>query len=279
MQNIKRTVALLFIALFIAGCTTKFLYRNIDWLATTYIDDFVSLSSEQERMVELSIERLSEWHKVSELPEYIAHLEELKQVDYSVVDVDWVTNEQERMRLYSNKLVNKAAPSIYALITQLDDKQVAELLDNLQQKHQDYLEEHDDKSEQEIRQVYLEKMEEGLEKWVGSLTKEQKALMTDWSQQVMVTYQARISQNVRMHQEFSTLLAKRDNPNYFQLTLTKMLNQPESYYTQELDALIKHNRPLGRQLVADTLNSLTPKQRKHLIGELDSWQQIAKDLQ
>jgi len=65
------------LVLLLSGCSTKFVYKNLDWLVYWYVDDFVELSDEQERMVDVKLATWLEWHKNTEIPKYVAHLNEL----------------------------------------------------------------------------------------------------------------------------------------------------------------------------------------------------------
>nr|WP_257713444.1 hypothetical protein [Vibrio neptunius] len=35
----------------LTGCSTKFVYNNMDWLLVEYLEDFVELNDEQEELV------------------------------------------------------------------------------------------------------------------------------------------------------------------------------------------------------------------------------------
>lgn len=277
MKSLRNCVVLL-LSFVILGCSTKFLYRNIDWFVMTYIEDYVSLNDEQERLAEFSIKQLASWHKEYELPKYIAYMDELSAKPLADIDATWVKLQSDRMRSYSRSIGKQAGPSLYALLMQLSDKQVVELLDNVAEKHQEYAEKYTTSEESEIREIYQERMEDALERWVGDITDKQKMQIVEWSQSVEITAQDRIAQNQKMFVEFETLFAKREDSSYFQATYDRLLNDPESFYTPSLSQKMERNRPLTFQFIAELSQGLTDKQYQHLLAELQEWREIAVDL-
>ncbi len=277
MKPFQKCIVLL-LSFAILGCTTKFLYRNIDWFIMTYIDDYVSLNNQQERLVELSIRQLASWHKVHELPRYIAYIDQLSAKPLADVDAAWVKQQSDKMRSFSRAIGKQAGPSLYALLMQLNEKQVAELLENVAGKHHEYEEKYTTSEESEIREIYQERMEDAFERWVGSITNKQKAQIIGWSQSVEITAQDRIAQNKKMFVEFENLFAKREDSRYFQATYDRLLNDPESFYTQSLKQKMERNRPLTYQFIAELSQELTDKQYQHLLAELQEWREIAVDL-
>lgn len=278
MKQFRIWVVLL-LSLIIFGCTTKFLYRNVDWIVMSYLDDYVSLTHEQERLAENSIKRLSQWHRDNELPVYVAHIDELMQKTMAEVTPSWVQSQAERLRSYSRRIGHKSGPQLYALLMQLNERQVNQLLENVAEKHQEFAHKFANTEESEIRELYQERMEKALNKWLGSLANEQHALMIEWSLAVEITAQDRIEQNQKMLLEFQTLFAKRDDPSYFQSTLSRLLNQPESFYTESLKQKMARNRPLTYRFIAQLAAQVTDKQYQHLQKELVYWRQIGIDLQ
>ena len=65
---------LIAIIIFLGGCSTKFTYNNLDWLIHWYIDDYVSLSDNQEALFDKYFADWQSWHRSQELGKYIEHL-------------------------------------------------------------------------------------------------------------------------------------------------------------------------------------------------------------
>lgn len=273
----KRLLPVVF-AFGLIGCTTKFVYSNLDWIVLEYIDDYVSLNSEQEDVIELSLQQLSEWHKTQELPAYIEHLNELESMDPETVDAAYVFMHTEKFRQHARRVIAKASPNLYALVSQLDQKQVDELLENTAKEHEEYREKYKDMDEAEIREVYQERMEDNLDTWLGSLSSKQKAIIKSWSEDVKITNFDWADHNDKMYIEMETLFNRRDEVQYFQSMFIRILDDPDSFYTDSLKAKLEHNRQLASDKIAQVINLMDNKQLAHYKEEIADWREIAQDL-
>ncbi len=70
---------LIALVLVMTGCSTKFTYNNLTWLAYWYLDDYVELTSEQKKVIDQKLYDWQLWHRYQELPKYQAHLKQLQQ--------------------------------------------------------------------------------------------------------------------------------------------------------------------------------------------------------
>ncbi|MBD1557709.1 hypothetical protein HC752_12275 [Vibrio sp. S9_S30] len=260
------------------GCTTKLVYSNIDWIVMEYVDDYVSLNSEQEEVIKLSVQQLSEWHKTQELPTYIEHLDELASMDPKAVDAAYVFKHAEKLRQHAKRVIAKASPNLYALVSQLNQKQIDELLKNTAKNNEEYREKYEDMSESEIREVYQERMEDNLDRWLGTLSKEQKAIIKSWSEKVKITNVDWAAHNDKMYKEIETLLNRRDEVQYFQSTFIRLLDDPDSFYTDSLKQKLAHNRQLSSEQIARVINLMDNKQLAYFKEEIADWRDIAQDL-
>ncbi|GMQ48855.1 DUF6279 family lipoprotein [Vibrio sp. 10N] len=268
-------VGLLFV---ITGCTTKFLYSNLDWLLVEYIDDYVTLNDGQENILSERIMVLGRWHKENELPQYIKQLEAIRTKDPKQVDSDYVLAQMDEVRAHTKRLVEQVTPDLYALTQQMSDAQVKELIENFEEKNREFVKKYQDMNDDDVRGIYQERIEENFDRWFGTVTEEQKALAKEWASNMQVTVfdwqQHRRQMNYFMRQ----LLNRRNDLAYYQPEFQKFLNDSDSYYPPELQAKLDHNRQLAGKYVALAVNSVNAKQQAHLISEIDEWRSIAEDL-
>lgn len=273
----KRLFPLVF-AFGLFGCTTKLIYSNLDWIVIDHIEDYVSLTSDQEDIIELSVQKLSDWHRTEELPRYIEHLNELEKMNPETVDADYIHAQIEKFRQHAERIITKASPNIYALVSQLDQEQIDELMENTAKENKEFREENNDKTEEERRETYQERMEENLEDWIGKLTKEQKAIIKDWSQDIKITYFDWAKHDEVMFDQLNTLFKRRDEASYFQSTFFRIFDDPESFYTEELKQKLEFNRQLASERIAKVINLMNDKQKAHFKEEVNDWRSIAQDL-
>ncbi|AYV24669.1 DUF6279 family lipoprotein [Vibrio mediterranei] len=269
----------LFVSLLIVtGCTTKFLYSNLDWFIVDYIDDYVTLEDGQEEILTERILVLGDWHKSNELPRYLQQLTDIRNKDPKTVDAEYVSLQMEQVRQHTKRLVAQITPDLYALTQQMTDKQVKELLDNLEQKDEKFIKKYQGLQDEDVRLIYQQRIEENLERWFGPLTEQQKTLASRWANEMDVTVFDWQAHRQQMQHFMRQLLNRRSDLGYFQPEFQRLLNDSDSFYSEKLKLKIANNRLVAEKYIALALNSVTEKQHQHLIEEIDGWRDIASDL-
>ncbi|MGX9522080.1 DUF6279 family lipoprotein [Vibrio mediterranei] len=269
----------LFVSLLIVtGCTTKFLYSNLDWFIVDYIDDYVTLEDGQEEILTERILVLGDWHKSNELPRYLQQLTDIRNKDPKTVDAEYVSLQMEQVRQHTKRLVAQITPDLYALTQQMTDKQVKELLENLEQKDEKFIKKYQGLQDEDVRLIYQQRIEENLERWFGPLTEQQKTLASRWANEMDVTVFDWQAHRQQMQHFMRQLLNRRSDLGYFQPEFQRLLNDSESFYSEKLKLKIANNRLVAEKYIALALNSVTEKQHQHLIEEIDGWRDIASDL-
>ncbi|MDN3611881.1 DUF6279 family lipoprotein [Vibrio ostreicida] len=270
---------MLVLAVVLTGCSTKFVYNNIDWLLVDYLDNFVELNDEQEDWVSKKIDRLSEWHRREEVPNYIEHLDQLIALDpkrFSEADLDV---QRQLFQQHTQRLVKQVAPAVLTFVGELSDEQAEELMDNIRVRHTRYKNKYQPLSDKQIRQKYLEKIHDNVDDWFGYLTPEQDALIDQWSAELSVTAYDWIDYQTDMRIEIKDLLNHRMQRGYLQSHLQSLLFNPASFYSPELEQKIDHNQSVANQYIVKMINSVSDKQTKHYREKLEDWKTIAQDIQ
>ncbi|WP_394143120.1 DUF6279 family lipoprotein [Vibrio atypicus] len=275
----KRWIIFAAIGALLSGCSTKFVYNNMDWLLIEYLEDYVELNDEQEALVTDKIMLLSEWHRKEEIPNYIEHLDELIALDLRAFTIEDLERQESKFQSHSDRLIQRVAPELFELAQQLTDSQVEELMNNIRVRHTKYKKKHQTLSERESRRNYAEKIAENVDDWLGSVTKEQKQLIKLWSQELSVTSLDWIQHQTKMRVEMNSLLMKRFDIARFEPHFEQLMFDPTSYYAPQLEQKIDHNRKVANQYLVQMINSATDKQTEHYREELQDWKSIALDIQ
>lgn len=275
-----RKLALLFgVWMSLVGCSSKFVYNNMDWLLLEYLDDYVELSGEQEEIVSQKVALLSEWHRREEIPSYIEHIDELLAIEPSTFTLEQLEQQQYKLQQHSQRLVSRVAPELYSIARELSDNQVEQLMDSIRVRHTKYKKKYQPLSEAEVKQRYRQRIEENLETWIGSLTEQQQSLLDDWVDALYVTSSDWIEHQTKMRIEMNTLLTNRLDINKFQPEFNKLLFEPNSFYAPELEYKIDHNKHIANQFLVKVINSMTAKQTQFYREELQDWKALAIDIQ
>ncbi|CAK2508871.1 DUF6279 family lipoprotein [Vibrio crassostreae] len=262
-----------------AGCGTKFAYNNISWFAVSYIEDFVSLSNSQESELEARLDSLQAWHKETQLPLYISQLEAIQSITRPDMNSAFIVDQSEQIKNHIRAIVNKFAPDVYALSMQLSPKQDSEFLKNFREKQQDYYEERLSLNDEDSRERYRNRIEERLERWLGSVSKQQKQIIYTWSQEWVNTNASWREYQNNTYQDLTILMEKKSDLHIAQPIIMNLLLNNEAYYPDELESKLNKNMQTSAKFLVDIAATSSDKQWSYFMNELDSLKSTLVTLQ
>lgn len=265
--------------LLLVGCGTKFVYNNMDWLLIEYLEDYVDLNSDQESLIEQRVALLSEWHRSEEIPNYVEHLDELMTLDLKNLTAAQLNAQEEKLRAHTDRIVKRVAPDFAQLIHKLSDEQVDELMDNIRVRHSKYKAKYSQLNEEEVRQVYAERIAESMENWLGRLTKDQERLVEQWSNDLQITTSDWSDHQTNLRIRISQLLNQRSDLNATEREMNTLLVDSESLYSPMLRSKIEHNRDVATRYIVEIATQASDKQIEHYRKELSDWKEIALAIQ
>lgn len=265
--------------LLLVGCGTKFVYNNMDWLLIEYLEDYVDLNSDQESLIEQRVALLSEWHRSEEIPNYVEHLDELMTLDLKNLTAAQLNAQEEKLRAHTDRIVKRVAPDLAQLIHKLSDEQVDELMDNIRVRHSKYKAKYSQLNEEEVRQVYAERIAESMENWLGRLTKDQERLVEQWSNDLQITTSDWSDHQTNLRIRISQLLNQRSDLNATERDMNTLLVESESLYSPMLRSKIEHNRDVATRYIVEIATQASDKQIEHYRKELSDWKEIALAIQ
>lgn len=265
--------------LLLVGCGTKFVYNNMDWLLIEYLEDYVDLNSDQESLIEQRVALLSEWHRSEEIPNYVEHLDELMTLDLKNLTAAQLNAQEEKLRAHTDRIVKRVAPDLAQLIHKLSDEQVDELMDNIRVRHSKYKAKYSQLNEEEVRQVYAERIAESMENWLGRLTKDQERLVEQWSNDLQITTSDWSDHQTNLRIRISQLLNQRSDLNATEREMNTLLVESESLYSPMLRSKIEHNRDVATRYIVEIATQASDKQIEHYRKELSDWKEIALAIQ
>ncbi len=183
----RKWISILLMVCLLAGCGAKFVYYNMDWFITDYLEDYVTLTDKQEILVKQQINQLSQWHQSEELANYITQFDELLKMNPKTLTLEQLQKHREWIYSHYQSLLTHIFPSIYSLATDLSDEQVNEFMRGIAERHQKYADKYENLGESEIRERYQERITERMEQWLGELTKEQLLFVNLWANELQIT--------------------------------------------------------------------------------------------
>ncbi len=268
----KKIIVLLTVFL-ITGCSTKFAYKNLDWLIHWYVDDYVELNDAQEQKFDQYIAQWQQWHIESELPKYQAHLEELAQdirtQNISIARMDY---HQEKARQHWYRFREHIAPGVVEMAKTLDEEQITYFFAALEKENVED-EERDAKrakrSDEERKERWIERNEDNIENWLGKLNAEQKSLIENTYGNFQSTSQYWVTYKRDYQRAMRAVFASPDRGEAFTQAMIELINNPESYRSQEMLDASAHNERETKLYLFTMFGLSSEKQREHLVDEIN----------
>ena len=78
-RRLKSIGAILILAgLIFSACSLRLTYNYLDWIIPWYVDEYVSLTDDQENLFDRATVELLDWHRYAELPKYTEFIISIK---------------------------------------------------------------------------------------------------------------------------------------------------------------------------------------------------------
>ena len=269
------SIVLLCIIFFMTACSMRIMYNRLDWIIPIYLDEYVSLSDQQENFFDPMINRFLEWHRSKELPRYMHYVDSLREAQTESMSREQVLVFFDEAEGLWKVTLQQAMPSLFELAAALNDTQILEINDALRNKIRKLKKKYGSKNQTDRRAVAANKMTDTMQDLVGELTEEQAELIRLWSRTKKDTTDDWLSFRDNWRRQFIELLNHRqDVHSYDELRL--FLLQPEKIYNTAHRQAVRENRQYLAQLIAELSATLIPDQRAHLQQKLS---EIIYDLQ
>lgn len=254
------------------GCSnTRMGYNFMDWWASWQIRKYVSLDRPQRQLFSAQFDELHDWHRETQLPRYIAFMEQsliLLDREEKLTEADMQALLDEVQEMWTTVMERSLTPTSKFLAT-LSNAQVNELLENIKEQQQEWLEDDDDRTP-------AERLEEQAERWLGKVTDNQRELIAEWEKGFKSNTEHRRYSQVRWLEEFEHVLAQREDDQALESGVRRLLVDDDWQYNEAHLETMEHNRKRSVALMVNILNQRTEAQEAHL---RDMVQGYASDFQ
>lgn len=245
----------------------RLLYNRLDWIIPIYIDEYVSLTGQQEDFFNPLIDRVLGWHRAEELPRYIQLLDALKSAQKQPMSRDQVLDFFAEAEGLWGDLLQRILPALGELTSTLQEGQIQEVDDGLQKKIRKLQRKYGQKNQTERRAMIAGKVSDTMQDLLGEVTEQQAELISAWSRTKNDTTKDWLAFRDTWRRTFIELLQHRQGV-YYPDQLRLFLLQPEKLYSAAHEQAIRENRRLLAQLIADLSATLAPDQQNHLQQKL-----------
>ena len=264
---------ILILTLLLSACSSARLsYGFLDTWLQWRIDDYVSLSAEQQTFANQQLKEFHRWHRQTQLEEYSDFIERtvvlIRQENISTEELDTHLNQVTALWDAS---IEYLLPFSVALLQQLDESQKEDLLNNIKTQQAKERDENSQLSIEQQQQERLDKTEKRFKQWLGSINTAQQNILSEWARSIQVMANARDQRQLVWNQRFNELLVKSDND--FDIKAARLLFMdaeqlwPKSY-TERFD----QNKTLLLNMIVDVHQQMDSTQKQFLIRRLQNYQ-------
>lgn len=226
----------------LGGCSMLRLgYGQLDTIAVWTADEYFDLEPQQRHEFNTRFERLHEWHRYEQLPEYAAFLAEAKarlRRKLTREDVNWFA---QGLKARYRTIVRRGAPDAAALLATITSEQLDALQRRFDKDNRRFVREYRlEAGPEERKRARARRALSQVRDWTGSLSYEQEQRVIAMANELPLIDHLRLEDRVRRQREFLELMKLRANRDAFVQRLTEWLlnwervRAPE--YERALDA-------------------------------------------
>lgn len=268
----KRTIQLLFtlgLVMMLSSCSTRFFYNQLDWLMPWYLDDYVSIESHQEPHFDKSVDNFLTWHRYQQLPAYSKFLGRLKEVA-DKPSADQLNQPLLQADEFINTLYQQFGSEFSPLVSILSEPQKQLLIENIREKNEEYAENFIVIGEAAARKKGEEKIQEIIEDWLGSLTKQQLNRIKQFSQSTQWMSPGLLQARQKWVDELEKAL---QNQTLTEQQIAPFFDNRRLFWSDSLQQQYQINSELLAGFILDMLLSMDSSQKSHLLERLSDYQQ------
>ncbi len=248
-------------------------YGQLDTFAAWNANDYFDLNVDQRQEFSRRFDRLHEWHRHEQLPDYAAFLaatqERLKK-GLTREDVLWV---MEGVKARYRTLVRHGADDAAAMLMTVTPAQVETLKRRWEKDNQRFVREYRLKDgPRERHEASMKRLYSRIDDWTGSLSPEQERRIDALVGDAPFIHQLRYEDRQRRQREFLQLLANRgSDTRAFAERLRGFLSNWEEGRNPEYDRVYKNWEQRQADLYVAVEKMLTPQQRALALHRLQSY--------
>ena len=260
----------LLLILILTGCSTKTSYYFLDWIIEWKVEEYVSLNSQQSAQLEKALDDFLYWHRSNELIQYSHQLQHISnQLKQDTLTPNRWVEEVNQAKVHGYRAFKTLLPSIIPIIASFSDKQVMELLDNIEQDQLDLKAKYIDKSKQEVLNDAHERVQKAFKKWLGRLSQAQKKAIHEFNLHTVSTFPQWQAYRQVWLEEFALALMKRNDQAYLSARLTALVTESNQFKSEQYQKDLTKNLTAFGALLIKVHGLSSVKQKKRFNKKLD----------
>ena len=267
------------VLLVVAGCSTRFLYNQLDSFIVWKVDDYVPLTSPQKAELKLQVSDQLEASRQDDLPRLAALLDEFaEEVESGAVTQASLDEGFVQMIALIDEFMLGIVPVAEWLLLDLSEEQVAEMFENFEELNQEMYEDYSGETAEERRENRNASAIKAAQRFTGRLTGEQKQLITDSLASMEDASEQWIEYQREWQRRFRDLVENPPPSAEFRQELTQLLVYPRSFHSAEYRAIVDSNRQIANVMMAELITGLSDRQRARAVDKLRGYSDLLKKL-
>lgn len=260
---------LVFILFSVSSCSSKLIYNNLDWISYWYIDDFVTLTDQQEIEFDPALEQFLEWHREAELQKYITQIKLIQQDINNGLNKRDIAGHLKAFKGFWQNILIQLEPGLVMLSTSLSEEQIEEFLNITEQRNLDEIKEHNALTAQQRLDERFDKIENRVESFVGNLSVSQHQLIKNANENLLSTFDEWITFRRAWANSIRAAFTLRNDKPALEKAISHLILQADTLRSQQFWTKIEHNQALWIATLEELAASLSQKQLKKLNNKLD----------
>jgi len=253
---------------FLAGCTTSFTYNQLDWLIPWYVDGYVDLTRDQKKTLRDELEPFLAWHRNEELESYIEILDDIEAGIAAPLTAAHVLTWIEEIVAAAERTELTMLYVGLQFGGTLSDAQIQEFVDSLWERQREYEEEFLRRTEEEYVSDNYDNLKDFLSKFTGRLSAAQKDLLREATTKLCRFDRPWLADSEDWLLELEPLLQRKPG---WQAGVESAFLARKANRSPEFRSCIDNNYAVISQAVADVLNQASEAQRNRLVREIEDY--------
>ena len=258
----------------LSGCNMLSVgYGHIDTYASWMAGEYFDLDPQQKQDFRTRFDRLHEWHRTEQLPDYARFLASTSarvQKGITNDDAEWIARGiEERYR----GLIKRGSDDAAAVLMTITPAQLEALQRRWEKDNARYRREHRvNGSAAEQRQARTERELKRIREWVGEVGPEQEKKIAALAADLPLAPKLRYEDRLRRQKEFLQLMANRgtDTRQFAERLRLFLLNWEEGR-SPEFQRFFTEWRRKQAEFYVDAARLMTPQQRTTLVGRVERY--------
>jgi hypothetical protein len=283
LPSIARIIGLLTLAASLTGCSAiKLAYNNFDEVAYWWLDSYLDLTDDQSPRLRQDLERLQQWHRIHELPEFIAMLHNMEALAPGEISPAQACAFVPRIRERLKVVAHRAEPPAVTLAISLEPEQLAHLERKYQKTLAEYRKDWVRLPPSELHDKRMKQFLERSEMIYGRLDDPQRQVLRSQMEQSVFDAKRVMAERQRRQQDALQTLRKlagqpislSDARVLISGLMKRVQESPDPEHRRYQQALIDE----GCRTFSALHNSTSPPQREAAVRRLRAYQRELREL-